>query len=435
MINHDAERALLGGLMADAAAHPEVFDTIGSEHFHKPSHSRIYDAIRKLYDAHEPVDSITVSNTLSSEQAKHVTHDIDAACYSSVNLDHYAQIVAEASQRRQLVDTCRQFTELEGDRPVDDLIDEAVGQLTQIADTTKAKLQGCNELVKSVLGDIEKRAQGQISVGHKTGFIDLDRMIGGLADGALYILGGRPSMGKSALGLSIGLNVSRISQLPVMVFSLEMTSESLVERLIAAEARVELSQIRTGQLSSEQWSRMAAAASSVAELPLSFDDASAVSTAEIRRKARRLKHEQGGLGLIVIDYLQLMTGKSKEREREIAEISRELKRIAKDLECPVLCLAQLNRGVESRDDKRPRLSDLRESGAIEQDADVCAFVYRDSYYNEQAEPINTWGGFNSAVTGGVQKEDVELLIRKNRAGRTGTVNLNWLGAYTRFENV
>ncbi len=428
--NIDAEQSVLGAFFLDREALYKVARFLRAEDFYLESHRLIYEAMLSLEEEGRPVDLISVTNWLSD---KGVLDKIGGATYlaslaglmpTAANVEYHARIVEEKALLRSLIQIATRIAGMgyEGSEDVDRLIDEAERMLLELTARRSAALfSSLQELLIQVLRQIEERYRhkGLIS-GVTSGFLDLDRLCCGLQPGDLIIVAGRPAMGKTSFGLTIAHHIALQHRVPVAVFSLEMSREQLVQRVLCAEAMVDQQKVRSGYLSEGDWARLTQAAARLAKAPLYIDDSALLSVRQVRAKARRLQAEKG-LGLVVIDYLQLMQAsrRAENRQQEITEISRSLKGLAKDLNVPVLALAQLSRQVESRLDKRPIMSDLRDSGSIEQDADVVMFIYRDEYYRPDTE----------------KKGIAEIIVAKQRNGPTGVVELAFLKEFTRFMNL
>ena len=410
----------------------DVIEILAPQDFYRTAHRKIFNAIIDLFDKTEPIDLVTVTNRLKETGQ---LEDIGGASYLSrlldtappaVNAPHHAKIVHDKASLRRLIEKSnaivkRCFKE-QGD--ADDIIDFAETAIFEI--TENKSQQAFYPISKIILGNIEtleeKQGNRSLVTGVPTGFSHLDNLTSGLQNSDLIILAARPSMGKTALALNIARNAAVEANIPVAVFSLEMSKEQLSLRMLCSEARIDSSRLRSGFFSMEDWHRLTDAAGLLSESPIYIDDSASLTAMDIRAKARRLKMDKN-IGLIIIDYLQLMQGRvgAERRDLEISEISRALKALAKELNLPVLALSQLNRMLEQRTDKRPRLSDLRESGALEQDADVVAFIYRDEVYNKEEDNPSR----------GV----AEILLSKQRNGPTGDVYLAFLNSFTRFENL
>ncbi|WP_027717114.1 replicative DNA helicase [Desulfovirgula thermocuniculi] len=428
--NIDAEQAVLGALFIDREALSRVARVLKPDDFYLDAHRRIYEAILALDEAGQPVDLLTVTNYL---REKKLLERVGGATYvaslanlvpTAANVEHYARIVEEKAILRALIEVAERIAGLgyEEAYQVDRLMDEAERMILELtARKSAGVLASIREILEEILRYIEERYRnrGRIS-GVATGFTDLDKLLCGLQPGDLIIIAGRPAMGKTSLGLTIAHQVALQYRIPVAIFSLEMSRLQLVQRMLCAEAMVDQQKVRSGYLTEEDWSRLTKAATRLAKAPLFIDDTPVLSPRELRAKARRLQQE-AGLGLIVIDYLQLMQAnrRAENRQQEIAEISRSLKGIAKDLNVPVLALAQLSRQVEQRAEKKPSLADLRESGALEQDADVVMFIYRDEYYRPDTE----------------KRGIAEIIVAKQRNGPTGLVELAFIKEFTRFMNL
>ncbi|PIU00583.1 MAG: replicative DNA helicase [Bdellovibrionales bacterium CG10_big_fil_rev_8_21_14_0_10_45_34] len=430
--NLEAEQSVIGGLMLDPNAWDQVVDILSEADFYKSAHRTIFSTIQDLQNKGQPVDILTVSSMLNDRDqlgaigsAGYLAEIIDSTP-SAVNIKTYAELIREKSLLRRVISTGSEIIEeaYGGDYgSVDEYVDRVEAKIFQILDKRKtAGLVPASEIVRASLEKIEELHQRKASItGIATGFDDLDKMTSGFQPGELIIIAARPSMGKTALGLTIVNNIALKSKKKVAFFSLEMAREQIMVRILASAAKIEMGDLRVGRVPDSSWSSLISAASEISESDLYIDDTSAISPFEIRAKCRRLA-AQKGLDLIVIDYLQIMDLKQRveSRERAVSEISRTLKAISKELKVPVVALAQLNRGVEGRSDRRPMLSDLRESGSIEQDADVIMMIYRDEYYEK-----------DQSETKGV----AEIIINKQRNGPTGTVKLAWLAKYGTFANL
>ena len=425
--NLEAEQAVLGSILLDNEAVYRIMEIVRIEDFYRPSHRIIYAAVLELLEKSEPVDLVTLTNHLETRGDLEtvggrtaLTSLVDGVP-TAASVGPYATIVREKSVLRKLIQVATEIvSQGYGDAgEVDHFVDQAEKMIFDIAQNKISQsLYKVADIVRDTYAAIEEQYERKEAVtGLSTGFVDLDRLTSGLQPSDLIIVAGRPSMGKTALALNIALNASRAGKVPVAIFSLEMSKEQLVQRLICQDARVDASKLRTGFLSRDDWSRITAAAGQLAETDLFIDDTPATSSLAIRAKARRL-HREHGLGLIVVDYLQLMrgVGKVESREREISEISMSLKALAKELHIPVIALSQLNRMVENRRPPIPQLADLRESGAIEQDADLIAFIYREEVYDKET----------------LNKGVAEIILGKQRNGPTGTIRLQFEASFTRF---
>lgn len=429
----EAEQAVLGGLMLDSKAWDRIADKISEHDFYQVNHRLTFQAIQKLASRNIPFDVLTIAealktvNELENCGGEMYLFELAQNTPSAANISAYAEIVRERSVLRQLIGVGNEIADLgyqtQG-RNSHELLDEAERKVFKIAEqgargTAPAKISG---LLTKAYERIDALYHSDESLtGISTGFTDLDEKTSGLQKGDLIIIAGRPSMGKTAFAMNIVENAAIKSKKPVLVFSMEMPGEQLAMRMMSSLGRIDQHKVRTGKLHDDDWPRLTSAVTMLSEASLFIDDTPALTPTEARSRARRLAREHGGLGLIVLDYLQLMhiPGHKENRNLEISEISRNLKALAKELNVPVIALSQLNRGLEQRASKKPVMSDLRESGSIEQDADVIAFIYRDEVYNENTP----------------DKGIAEIIISKQRNGPIGTIRLTFLGQYTRFENL
>ncbi|TVT55754.1 MAG: replicative DNA helicase [Sedimenticola thiotaurini] len=428
-----AEQSVLGGLMLDNQAWDQIADRVNEKDFYRREHQLIFRAIEVLADKSKPYDVITLSEELgrhgSLEGAGGLSYlgSLAKDTPSAANIRAYADIVRERSVMRQLIrvgtDIADSAFNPDG-RDSSELLDAAETRVFAIAEQGakgQGGFQGIKSLLTKAVDKIETLfAQDQPITGLSTGFADLDKMTSGLQPADLVIVAGRPSMGKTTFAMNVAENVALLSGKPVAVFSMEMPGESLAMRMMSSLGRINQTRVRTGKLEDDEWPRLTSAVSMLAETKFYIDDTPALSPLEVRARARRLMREHGELGLIMLDYLQLMQvpGMGDNRTNEISTISRSLKALAKELNVPVIALSQLNRSLEQRTNKRPIMSDLRESGAIEQDADIVVFIYRDEVYNEDSP----------------DKGVAEIIIGKQRNGPIGTVRLTFLGEFTKFEN-
>lgn len=428
----EAEQAVLGGLMLDDKAWDRVADQLIPEHFYRKDHKLIYAAMQKLKMDSIPLDVITVSEILQKNET------LDAAgglsylgelaknTPTAANIVAYADIVSERAILRELIEVGGDITDnafnTQGRSSVE-ILDDAEKKVFEIAQR-KSRGQGpesISQVMAKTIDDIELRSQNKGAlIGVPSGFSDLDKMTSGLQAGDLVIIAGRPSMGKTVLGMNIAEHAALKGGKSVLVFSMEMPNEAIAMRLLSSLGRLDQSKLRSGNLNEQDWQRVSSAVSLLSQTKIFIDDSPALTPMELRARARRVAKEHNDLGLIVIDYLQLMRGtqQGENRTAEISEISRSLKALAKELNVPVIALSQLNRSLEQRPNKRPVMSDLRESGAIEQDADLIIFIYRDEVYNEDSP----------------EKGTAEIIIGKHRNGPIGTVRLTFLGQFTKFEN-
>ena len=429
--NIEAEQAVLGTVLIQDKALLKVIDLLQPGDFYRDAHKTIYAAMMALFDKHEPHDLITVTGLLSDQNK---LEDVGGAAYLASLTDiipftgtlvHHARIIRKKSILRRLIQTSTEVAArcYDAQDDIDTLVDEAEKTIFEIAHSKKGEgFQPMSSVVPKAFDRINRLFDKQEHItGVATGYDELDRITAGLQPAEMIILAARPSMGKTALAMNIVQHAAMIGKVPVAVFSLEMSVESLALRMLCSLGPIDSQRIRTGRLIDSDWPKLTRATGMLSEAPIYIDDTPGLTVLEMRAKARRLKSEQD-LGLIVVDYLQLMQGKSssENRAQEISDISRSLKAMAKELNVPVLALSQLNRSLENRTDKRPQLADLRESGAIEQDADVIMFIYRDEVYNR--------------AEGNPNRGLAEIIVGKQRNGPTGVIKLSFLGEYTRFEN-
>ena len=428
--NLPAEEAVLGAVLLSREALGSVIEAgLRFDDFYKPAHQHIYDVACAVMQSGGPADTITVADELGrlglldAVGGVETLHALQNATPAISNAAYYAKIVADAAMLRRLIMVAGDISELaySGPENVDHALDEAETKVFKVADRRVADTYAeIGELMKAAIERIEENyARGDTITGTATGLQDLDELLSGLQPETLNIIGARPAMGKTALGLGIAINVAKSTGQPVLVFSLEMGHVELTQRILSHEAEVDSTKIRNGKLSESDWAKIGRAIGRL-EVPLFLDDNPRVTVMEIRAKARRLKMQRGGLGLVLIDYLQLMSGggNSENRQLEVSEISRNLKILARELQVPIIALSQLSRNLEARSDKRPMLSDLRESGSLEQDADVVMFLYRDEVYNKESP----------------DRGAADLIIAKHRAGPIGDVRLVFRGQYARFDN-
>jgi replicative DNA helicase len=432
----EAEQSILGGLLLDNEAADRIGDIVSEDDFYSDAHRVIYRHVLALAADGKPVDVVTLSEALGQVQKLDYVGGLAylgalvANVPSAANIRHYAQIVRERSILRQLAATAGEIADSAFNplgRNARMVLDEAEAKVLHIAEQGARghrTFQALKDLLVSAVDRIEtlyNRDNPSDVTGVATGFSDLDKETAGLQPGDLVIVAGRPSMGKTALALNIGEHVAIDLKLPVVVFSMEMGASQLAMRMIGSVGRLDQHKLRTGRLAADDWERLSTALGRLSEAPMLIDETPALNAIEVRSRARRLQKQYGQLGLVIVDYIQLMQAQSagENRATEISEISRALKALAKELKVPVVALSQLNRSLEQRPNKRPVMSDLRESGAIEQDADVILFIYRDEVYNEDSPDKGT----------------AEIIIGKQRNGPIGTVRLTFLGEHTRFENM
>ncbi len=427
----DAEQAVLGSMLTDKDAVNAAIETLKEDAFYREDNRAIYQAIINLYSKSEPIDIITLKDELESmdkfEQVGGYEYlaSLPDKVPTTANVQKYIKIVEEKAILRKLIKTANEIIEL-GYDPAEDVEDIMDNAEKKIFDIMQSKNQKGYTPIKDVLVESftkleELYNRKQHITGVPTGFVELDYKTAGLHGSELILVAARPAMGKTAFALNIATNAALRGNAPVAIFSLEMSKDQLVNRILCSEAMVDSNKVRTGKLEEDDWVKLAGAIGPLSESEIYIDDTPGISVMEIRTKCRKLKMEKN-IGLVVIDYLQLVQGSNKRqasREQEISEISRSLKILAKEINVPVIALSQLSRAVEQRPDHRPMLSDLRESGAIEQDADIVMFLYRDDYYNKESE----------------KKDIAEVIIAKQRGGQTGTVELLWMGNYTKFVNL
>jgi replicative DNA helicase len=428
----EAEESLLGAMMLTREALTAAVEAhIEPRDFYKPAHGVIFDAAFSLHSRGEPVDPVTVaeelrrSGSLESIGGRQTLLRIQAATPASVNAGHYAQIVAELSMLRRLIETASDIQQMafESDDDVDETLDRAESMIFEVAEKrvadTLTALYPALEQTMDQLAHLYDRDTSIIGV--PTGFHDLDDLLLGLQPSTLTIVAARPGQGKTSFALGAALNCALVARKPVLFFSMEMGHLELTKRLLAAESLIDSRKLSTGRLNEHEWPKLNQAVGRLAEAPFYIDDNPHCSVMEMRAKARRTKAKYGDLGLIVVDYLQLMTTarRVESRQVEVSDLSRGLKILARELETPVVCLSQLNRQLEYRQEKRPMLADLRESGSIEQDADIVLFIYRDEYYNPESD----------------QRGMAEIIVAKHRNGPVGTTRLAFLEQYTKFANL
>ena len=432
VLPHDllAEQAVLGSIFLDPDKIHIASEYLTKDSFFKSSHGTLFNIMQDLSDKGDPIDPVSVKSAFDSigqfEQVGGMAFlaSLINAVSTSAHIEHYSKVVAEKSRARKVIEDLSQSISsvYDGQKDLNEILSQTEQNLSTISNEQKKGFRTIIDVIDSTQSILDERSQkvGDVT-GTSTGFTDFDQITTGLHEDNLIIIAARPAMGKTAFALNIAQNVAKSSDKAVAIFSLEMGAESLVERMLSAEGLIPSYHVRTGNLSESEWRRMISAQEQLAKGKIFIDDTAGIRISEIRSKAKRLAQENGGLGLIVIDYLQLIEGRGREnRQQEVSEISRQLKIIAKELKVPVIALSQLSRGVDQRNDKRPILSDLRESGSIEQDADIVAFLYREAYYkrDEQEEPDNV----------------TELILEKNRHGSLGTVQLYFLKEYAKFAN-
>ena len=427
----ESEQAVIGSMLTDKEAVSAAIEVLKPEDFYREDNRTIFEAILNLYGSSEPIDIITLKSELSSMGKFEAVGGLEYIVElpdkvpTTANVEQYIKIVEEKSVLRNLIKTANEIITLGYDQTqeVDGIIDGAEKKIFEVMQKKNQKgYTPIKDILVETFTELEQLYnQKQRITGIPTGFSDLDFRTSGLHNSDLILVAARPAMGKSAFALNIATNAAVRAKVPVAIFSLEMSKEQMTSRILCSEAMVDSNKVRTGKIDDEEWSKLAAASGELSEANIYIDDTPGISIMEIRAKCRKMKIEKN-IGLVVIDYLQLVQGSGKRggsREQEIAEISRSLKILAKEINVPVIALSQLSRAPEQRPDHRPMLSDLRESGSIEQDADIVMFLYRDDYYNEDSE----------------KKNIAEVILAKHRAGSTGTVELLWLGNYTKFANI
>ncbi len=435
----EAEQSLLGGLLLDNQAFDKIADLVTADDFYRDDHRRIFRHVSKLIEHGKPADVVTIAESIEASEDKDRT---GGAAYlgslaqntpSALNIRRYAELVRERAIQRRLITVATEIAEsalTPSGKEVGQLLDEAETRILEVGERGQRGTQGF-ESIQPVLARVFERIDHLYHLENKsdvtglpTGFADLDEKTAGLQQGDLVIVAGRPSMGKTAFALNMAEHVAVDNGVPVAIFSMEMGATQLAMRLLGSIARVDQHKMRTGRLNDEEWSRLSTAMGKLHDAPIFIDETAALNSLELRTRARRIHRQCGKLGLVMVDYLQLMSSpnqknQNENRATEISEISRSLKALAKELSAPVVALSQLNRALETRNDKRPMMSDLRESGAIEQDADVILFIYRDEvYYPEKPESKGT----------------AEVIIGKQRNGPIGKIDLTFLGEHTRFED-
>jgi replicative DNA helicase len=429
--NLEAEESVLGAMMLSPGAIGAVSEILDGGDFYRESHAKIYRAALALYAKGEPVDAITLTDELEERGeldpvgGRPRLHELAALVPATANAGHYARIVREMATLRGLIRAGNEVSRLGWERPGETahLVDRAE---QVVFDLSQSRVSTEFSHIESLLKESFERITALYEAGAEvtgvpSGFKDLDRITSGFQPGNLIVLAARPSMGKSALGLCMAANLAVRAEVPVALFTLEMSKAEVTQRLMCSEAKVESQRLRTGKLAADDWPRLTAACDKLAKAPVYVDDTGSITMMEIRSKARRLKSREPRLGLIIVDYLQLMTSgtTAENRVQEVSQISRSLKVLARDLDVPILAMSQLSRAVEQRHDKRPILSDLRESGSIEQDADLVAFIYRDEYYNDETD----------------QQGLAEVIVAKHRNGPTDSIKLSFLKRYAKFADL
>ncbi len=442
--NIEAEQAVLGAIFLNTDALADAMEYVEADDFYRRAHQILFQAMVDLNNDGEAIDVLTVQNYLTTNNQ---LDDVGGVAYiaelatsvpTAANAGYYAKIVEEKSMLRRLISTATNIITQanNGDDDVPSLLDSAERQIMDVSERrNRSGFREIKDVLNETLSDIDRLSQQSEDItGLPTGYREFDKMTAGLQPDNLIILAARPAVGKTAFALNIAQNVATSTDTSVAIFSLEMSAESLVNRMLCAEGSINANHLRTGQLDEGEWQNLIVAMGALSNTSIFIDDTPGIKMAEIRAKCRRLAKEKGNLGLVVIDYLQLIEGSNKEsRQQEVSEISRQLKKLAKELSVPILALSQLSRGVEQRQDKRPVLSDIRESGSIEQDADIVAFLYRDDYYERGESKSEDDEDDQDSLNRDVG--EVELIIEKNRAGARGTVKLLFIKSYNKFSNI
>ena len=442
--NIEAEQAVLGAIFLNTDALADAMEYVEADDFYRRAHQILFQAMVNLNNDGEAIDVLTVQNYLTTNNQ---LDDVGGVAYiaelatsvpTAANAGYYAKIVEGKSMLRRLISTATNIITQanNGDDDVPSLLDSAERQIMDVSERrNRSGFREIKDVLNETLSDIDRLSQQSEDItGLPTGYREFDKMTAGLQPDNLIILAARPAVGKTAFALNIAQNVATSTDTSVAIFSLEMSVESLVNRMLCAEGSINANHLRTGQLDEGEWQNLIVAMGALSNTSIFIDDTPGIKMAEIRAKCRRLAKEKGNLGLVVIDYLQLIEGSNKEsRQQEVSEISRQLKKLAKELSVPILALSQLSRGVEQRQDKRPVLSDIRESGSIEQDADIVAFLYRDDYYERGESKSEEDGDDQDSLNQDVG--EVELIIEKNRAGARGTVKLLFIKSYNKFSNI
>lgn len=434
----EAEQAVLGAIFLDSDTIVDAMEVLEPRAFYRRAHQLIFQAMIQLNDRNEAIDVITLKSELEQanglEDVGGISYliELSQASPSASSIAYYAKIVSDKAMLRNLIHTANQIVTMgfEQSEDIQTIIDDAERSILEVTEKRNSSgFRSIANVLNTTIETIDQLAQqGEAITGLPTGYQALDKMTAGLQKEELIIIAARPAVGKTAFALNIAQNIGTKTDESVAIFSLEMGAESLVNRMLCAEGSIQAANLRTGQLTEEEWRALIVAMGSLSQANIYIDDTPGIKISEIRARCRKLAQEKGGLGLILIDYLQLIEGTGREsRQQEVSEISRQLKKLAKELKVPVIALSQLSRGVEQRQDKRPVLSDIRESGSIEQDADIVAFLYREDYYEREGEEDE-------------EKEEqidnkVEVIIEKNRSGARGTVELLFIKEYNKFSSL
>ena len=434
--NIQAEEAILGAILVNPSCMNKLVEHLRPDSFYKPAHRYIYEAMLQLYNSEDKIDIVSVSDVLNVNQKLELVggrafiNDLSYNTITTANVGYYAKIVQEKAIKRSLINAGSEIVSSGYDvNPIEESLEQAEKLIFDIASQKASKsMISIGEIVSDVYTKIEERANNKGTLtGVATGFYDLDTYTNGLQKSDLIILAARPAMGKTAFALNIAQNAALRAKVPVAIFSLEMSKDQLVQRLMCSEAEVDTQRLKTGNVQAKDWEKLATAMANLSETKIYIDDTAGCTITDLRAKCRRLAMTEKDLGLIVIDYLQLIDTGKEDRMQAISSISRGLKILAKELNIPIIALSQLSRAVESRTDKRPMLSDLRESGSIEQDADIVMFIYRDEYYKNANED-------EDEVEKATNKGEAEIIIAKHRNGPTGVVKLLFQGSITKFKN-
>ncbi|MGF3066460.1 replicative DNA helicase [Facklamia sp. P12950] len=437
--NIEAERSVLGGLLLDPKKLATVQTLLQEQDFYKVAHQQIFAAMERVFDRDNTLDHLMLKNQLDAlDQLENVGGyeyivELTGFTPTTANIENYARIVKEKSILRQLIHASSKISQVAYDEEnaIEEIIDQSEKLILSIGEGSQSnRPQMMRQLIAEAFDNIVKLAEEKRDVvGLPTGYHELDKLTSGFQPDQLVIIAARPSVGKTAFALNIAQNVATKSKVPVVIFSLEMSALDMVYRMICAEGSIHASNLRTGQLTDDEWKSFTVATDILREAPIYIDDSAGIRVSEIRAKCRRLKQENPDLGLIVIDYLQLIDGNGREnRQQEVSEISRQLKKLSKELSVPVIALSQLSRGLEQRQNKRPILSDIRESGSIEQDADIVAFLYREDYHQQN-------GDADEGHKDDLPDNTVEVIIAKNRAGARDTVKLLFKKEYNKFSSL
>ncbi|WP_172188150.1 replicative DNA helicase [Lentilactobacillus kribbianus] len=439
--NLEAEKAVLGAIFLSADALIEAAELIEAGDFYKRAHQLIFTAMTELNDRDDAVDIVTVTDLLTDQNnlqnvggIEYLT-DLASTVPTAANVSYYAKIVKDKSMLRRLIQTATNIvtTGYATEDDVTTVLDNAERDIMNVAENRgQAGFKPIKDVLNATFAEIDRLSQnGDEVTGLSTGYPDLDKITTGLHEDELIILAARPGVGKTAFALNVAQNIATKTDKTVAIFSLEMSAESLVNRMLCAEGSIDANHLRTGNLDESEWQNLVVAMGSLSKASIYIDDTAGIKMSEIRAKCRRLEKETGNLGMIVVDYLQLIEGNNKEnRQQEVSDISRQLKKLAKELHVPVIALSQLSRGVEQRQDKRPVLSDIRESGSIEQDADIVAFLYRDDYYRDENEDDDDDVDEDDQNVG-----EVEVILEKNRSGARGTIKLLFVKSYNKFSSI